>query len=98
MRSYLSWSPEFGRIQLQGSPFFVWEEKLRRLKRALKIWAKSLKSPSTQRVEAQQHLEVHQLKMEERIISPHMLETEKYLHRKLHTACREEEEYWQQKY
>jgi hypothetical protein len=79
---------------VSGSPFFVWEEKIRRLKRALKIWAKSLKSPSSQRMEAQQHLEVHQLEMEERNISPHMLEKEKDLHRKLHTTCREEEEYW----
>jgi hypothetical protein len=55
-----------------------------------------LKSPSNQRVEAQQHLEMHQLKMEESNISPHMVEIEKYLHRKLHTACREEEEYWRQ--
>jgi hypothetical protein len=75
----------------------VWEEKLQRLKRALKIWAKYLKSPSTQRAEAQQHLEENQLKMEERNIGPHMLETEKDLHRKLHTACREKEDYWRQK-
>jgi hypothetical protein len=72
----------------------VWEEKLRRLKRALKIWEKSLKSPSVQRMEAQEHQEVHQLKMEEGNISPDMLEKETDLHRKLHTACREEEEYW----
>jgi hypothetical protein len=80
-----------------GSPFYVWEEKLQRLKRALKIWAKTLKSPSNQRVEAQQQLEMHQLKLEESNIIPHMLETEKDLHRKLHIACREEEEYQRQK-
>jgi hypothetical protein len=28
-----------------GSPFYVWEEKLRRLKGYLKIWAKNLSSP-----------------------------------------------------
>jgi hypothetical protein len=28
-----------------GSPFFVWEENLRRLKKALKSWAKTLSSP-----------------------------------------------------
>ena len=28
-----------------GSPFFIWEEKLRRLKISLKYWAKTLNSP-----------------------------------------------------
>jgi hypothetical protein len=56
-----------------------------------------LKSPSAQRMEAQQHLEVYQLKMEEGNISPDKLEKETDLHRKLHTTCREEEEYWRQK-
>jgi len=30
---------------VSGSPFFVWEENLRRLKRALKVWVKTLKYP-----------------------------------------------------
>jgi exonuclease III len=30
---------------VKGSPFFVWEEKLRRLKRVLKSWAKTLPNP-----------------------------------------------------
>ena len=35
-----------------GSPFYVWEEKLRRLKLALKRWEKTLKTPLQQRIEA----------------------------------------------
>ena len=34
------------RIPVKGSPFFVWEEKLRRVKAALKIWAKTLPNPA----------------------------------------------------
>jgi hypothetical protein len=85
------------KIPVTGSPFFVWEEKLRRMKRALKDWAKSLKSPAAQRVEAQQQLEIHQLSMEEGNPNPNSLEKETTLHRKLHAACREEEDYWRQK-
>ena len=42
---------------VSGSPFFVWEEKLRRLKKALKFWAVAMKSPPRKRLEAQQVLE-----------------------------------------
>ena len=48
-----------------GSPFYVREEKLRRLKRALKAWAKTLKSPSAYKLEAQHNLENHQISQEE---------------------------------
>ena len=47
--------------QIQGSPFFFWEEKLRGLKKDLKCWAKSLKSPSSKRIEVQESLETHQM-------------------------------------
>eukprot|EP00253_Pinus_taeda_P011603 PITA_11603 len=50
--------------QVQGSPFFVWEEKLRRLKRGLKVWAKRLKTPTTKRKEMHDSLARHQLTME----------------------------------
>ena len=36
-----SWSP-----LVTGSPFYVWEEKLRRLKKELKSWAKLIPSPN----------------------------------------------------
>jgi hypothetical protein len=51
--------------KVRGSPFFVWEEKHRRLKVALKAWAKTQKNPIIKRQEAQKQLENHQLEMEE---------------------------------
>jgi exonuclease III len=48
-----------------GSTFFVWEEKHRRLKIALKSWVKTQKSPITKRQEAQKQLKRHQMEMEE---------------------------------
>jgi hypothetical protein len=47
--------------KVKGSAFYVWEEKLRRLKTALKSWAKGHSDPTTSRKEAQRHLENHQL-------------------------------------
>lgn len=52
------WAKEFDFTQIvkdicfqwvKGSPFFVWEEKLRRVKRALKSWAKSLPNLANER-------------------------------------------------
>ena len=43
---------ETWQISVTGSPFFIWEEKLRRLKAVLKSWAKLLPSPITKRKEA----------------------------------------------
>ena len=40
-----SWS-----LPVTGSPFYVWEEKLRRLKKELKSWAKAIPSPSDQKI------------------------------------------------
>ena len=34
---------------VNGSPFYIWEEKLRRTKRVLKRWAKTLPNPATER-------------------------------------------------
>eukprot|EP00253_Pinus_taeda_P003998 PITA_03998 len=48
----------------EGSPFFMWEEKMRRLKRELKEWAKRLKTPTTKRKEMHDSLGGHQLTME----------------------------------
>ena len=42
-----------------GSPIFVWEENLRRLKKNLKSWAKTLPNPILDRQEAQRQLEAH---------------------------------------
>ena len=67
--------PEFLQIvvhtwsaQVTGSPFFVWEEKLRRLKKVLKTWAKSIPSPNFKKVQAALALKIHQASMEDRIV------------------------------
>ena len=44
---------------VSGSPFYIWEEKLRRLKVALKSWAKSQPSPISERMNAQRALRNH---------------------------------------
>ena len=55
--------------QIQCSPFYVWEEKLRVLKKELKKWAKSLITPTAKRKEAQAALESHHLIMGDTEIS-----------------------------
>lgn len=44
-----------------GSPFFVWEEKIRRVKVVLKSWAKALLNLADGRKMAYASLEKHQL-------------------------------------
>ena len=80
-----------------GSPLFVWEGKLRRLKADLKTWAKGLRSPTDERKRTQKALERHQLVMEESPITLALLKREADLQRKYHKACREEEIYWRVK-
>lgn len=79
---------------VRESLYFVWEEKLRRLKKALKSWAKSLKPPGLQRQEAQSSLEDHQPLLEDSIITQDMLAKEATLQSAFHQAYRQEEEYW----
>jgi hypothetical protein len=50
---------------VKGSPFFVWEEKLRRMKVVLKSWAKHLPNPATKRKKIQSALELHHLHLED---------------------------------
>lgn len=80
-----------------GSPFFVWEEKIRVLKRNLKEWAKNLKSPTAKRKATLNRLAVHQLDMEQSPVSPSMLQKEVELQKEVHRSSKEEEEYWRQK-
>jgi ribonuclease HI len=75
----------------------VWEEKIRRLKRALKLWAKNQPSPIAVRLAAQAQLEAHQLEMEHQEVTPKTLQQEDNLQRQWHKACRAEEDYWRQK-
>eukprot|EP00253_Pinus_taeda_P032784 PITA_32784 len=59
---------------VHGSPFFVWEE--RRLKRALKEWAKSLKTPSAKRKGSLNSLAAHQIAMEHNPVTQSLLQKE----------------------
>jgi len=62
----------------------------------LKCWAKSLKSPSSRRIEAHEALEIHQLALEESDVTQTLISKESNLQKELHRACRLEEEYWRQ--
>jgi hypothetical protein len=55
---------------------FVWEEKCRRLKVALKSWSKTLSNPILTHQEAQKKLEKHQLDMEDQEITQESLHQE----------------------
>lgn len=80
-----------------GSPFFVWEEKLRALKRRLKEWAKTLKTPAAKRKESLENLAALQSSMEDSAVTQSLLQKEVELQKALHKANRDEEEYWRQK-
>ena len=82
---------------VNGSPFFVWEEKLKRVKVMLKICAKTLPNPATKRKKIQSSLELHHLQVEETEITKEDLDKEKQLQQKFHKACLVEEEYWRLK-
>ena len=80
-----------------GSPFFIWEEKLRRLKAALKIWAKAQPSPILERKKSQRDLGNHQMLMEDVPVTSDLINAETNLQKALHTALRREEQYWRLK-
>lgn len=46
---FLNMVKDSWKLPVKGSPFFIWEEKLRRLKVVLKSWAKYLPSPTNER-------------------------------------------------
>lgn len=80
------------KTNIRGSAFYVWEEKLRIMKKALKDWAKLHKSPLKQRMEAEKALEDHHFS-NEGSLDQASLDKEVSLHNKLHEACRLEENY-----
>eukprot|EP00253_Pinus_taeda_P027574 PITA_27574 len=82
---------------VQCSPFYVWEEKLRGLKRRLKEWARTLKTPSSKRKVALDSLATHQLSLENYVVTQDLLQREVDLQKDFHKASREEEELWRQK-
>lgn len=64
---------------IKGSPFFIWEEKLRRVKGVLKHWAKSLSNPVTERKVIKASLASHQTHMESATVTKELLEQETQL-------------------
>ena len=85
---------EIWQKSVTGSPFFIWEEKLRRLKAALKSWAKIQPSPVLERKKAQRELRNHQLLMEDATITPELINVEANLQKALYNVLRREEQYW----
>jgi len=77
----------------QRLPLFFWEEKLRRVKRDLKSWAKSLPNPANERKKIQCTLEIHHLEAEKSNITKEILDKEAQLQQKYHKACLAKEEY-----
>ena len=55
-------------VPVTGSSFFVWEEKLRRVKKVLKSWEKSIDTPNQKKVQVALKLESHQIDIESKQI------------------------------
>lgn len=82
---------------VKGLPFYIWEEKLRRVKGALKRWAKTLSNPTTDRKYMKASLASQQKSMEKDTITKEVLKQESHLQQCYHKACLAEEEYWRLK-
>jgi hypothetical protein len=67
------------RMPVKGSSFFIWEEKLRRVKGVLKSWAKYLPNPASERKHVQDSLELHHLQIESTEITKEVLDREVHL-------------------
>lgn len=59
---------------VKGSPFYIWEEKLRRVKGVLKRWVQTLSNPTTERKSIKASLASHQKCMEIDTITKELLE------------------------
>ena len=79
-------------VPISGSTFYVWEEKLKILKKSLKEWAKSIPLPTQNKSKSLLSLEDHHLAMEAVPITKEVIEKEVSLHHVLQAACRQEEE------
>lgn len=82
---------------IKGSSFYIWEEKLRRVKGALKRWVKTLSNPATERKSIKASLSSHQKRMENDTITKELLDQEAHLQQCFYKACLAEEEYWRLK-
>ena len=83
------------RCFIPGSPAFSWEHKIKRVKLALKSWAKHhYQEPSQQKAEIIKSMEALQAKMEENEITKEHLVKEIELQTSLQKILRNEEEGW----
>eukprot|EP00253_Pinus_taeda_P028094 PITA_28094 len=81
-----------------GSPSYVWEQKLKATKLALKNWVKKTVHPPTeQRKESVQAIQNLQTEMENIDITADLLEKETKAQCSAHHTFRKEEEYWRLK-
>ena len=79
---------------MRGSPSFVWEQKLKATKVALKDWIKNpIKTPTTQRKESTQILENLQMEFEKKDVTRTDLEEEQAAQAKTFLSFRQEEEF-----
>eukprot|EP00253_Pinus_taeda_P009219 PITA_09219 len=86
------------RMDVNGSPSYVWEQKLKNVKSALKVWIKkSIQSPNRQWKEAISQLEGIQFEMENTFPSASELAQEKLAQKNVYCSFRKEEEYWRLK-
>jgi hypothetical protein len=78
-----------------GSSSYVWEQKLKATKQALKDWIKKpAPTPTEQRREAVQSLQTLQTDMESKDITVELLEKEIKAQQSTYQSFRKEEEYW----
>lgn len=88
-----AWSTNFF-----GPPSFIWESKLKCVKKNLKDWAKkSFKSPFNSKLALQNDLRNLQDIMEKEDITPALIDKEKNLELKILKVARQEEETWRLK-
>ena len=81
-----------------GSSSYVWEQKLKATKQALKEWIKKpAPTPTKKRREAVQSLQTLQTEMESKDITAELLEKEIKEKRSTYQSFRKEEEYWRLK-
>eukprot|EP00253_Pinus_taeda_P027195 PITA_27195 len=85
-------------IPISGSASFVWEQKLKHTKIALKAWIKKPAiNPTSLRIDAVQALHSLQNDMESENINAYHLDKEIKAQRAAHQSFRTEEEYWRLK-
>lgn len=85
-----AWAKSFS-----GSPSFVWEQKLKATKQALKEWIKNpARTPNNIRKEAVNNLDILQTEMDSKEITTELLNQEIKAQSLTYRSFRKEEEYW----